>query len=161
MCADLRVQHGLCSAATCCGSDLVSLSAGWRSAITNDFFRLHHPFFNFLKADPASRALPFPPTTFLLPFTSGPLLVFLCCFLFPLLSAVLLFLRLCCSFTGLNAATSPDASSNNGLSKQTKVMHSVWRWRGSAGTKCRCYLTPMSRAAVAPLTLICVAYAAL
>lgn len=30
-------------------------------------------------------------------------------------------------FTGLPASTSPDASSNNGLSKQTKVLRAVWR----------------------------------
>lgn len=79
---------------------------------------------------------------------------------FPLLSAVLLFLSLCCSFTGLNASTSPDASSNNGLSKQTKVMHAVWRWSGTAGTKHHDYLTPMSRVAFGPLTPICIAWAA-
>lgn len=54
-------------------------------------------------------------------FENGPLLAFLC-FLFPLLSARSVVSQ---QFTGLNAATSLDASSNNGLSKSTKVMHCV------------------------------------
>lgn len=84
----------------------------------------------------------FPP--FLLPFTGMLLLGF--CVFFPLLSAILLFLSLCCTFTGLTCQLF-WCLLNNSLSKIDQMMHSLVL-RGSIKTETKVresdYLTAIS-----------------